>query len=67
MLTLILVLTQTLTLAVPPTQTPTENIAAMQNFCLSIFLQGLPYLFEYNAQNFVLIFNQKLRVRVIHE
>ena len=26
-----------------------------------------PYLFEYNAQNFVLIFNQKLRVRVIDE
>jgi len=27
----------------------------------------LPYLLEYNAQNFVLNFNQKLRVRVIHE
>ena len=25
------------------------------------------YLFEYNAQNFVLIFNQKWRVRVIDE
>jgi len=25
----------------------------------------LPYLFEYNVQNFVLSFNQKLRVRVI--
>jgi len=27
----------------------------------------VPYLFEYNAQNFVRNFNQKLRVRVIHE
>jgi len=27
----------------------------------------IPYLFEYNAQNFVRNFNQKLRVRVIHE
>jgi len=27
----------------------------------------LPYLFEYNAQNFVRNFNQKLRVRVIHK
>ena len=27
----------------------------------------LSYLFEYNAQNFVRNFNQKLRVRVIHE
>jgi len=27
--------------------------------------QVVPYLFEYNAQNFVLIVNQKLRVRVI--
>jgi len=25
---------------------------------------SIPYLFEYNAQNFVLIFNQKLWVRV---
>jgi len=29
--------------------------------------KGLPYLFEYNAQNFVQNFNQKLRMRVIHE
>ena len=29
--------------------------------------QQLPYLFEYYAQNFVRNFNQKLRVRVIHE
>ena len=38
-------------------------------FYISCFevLTKLPYLFEYNAQNFVLIFNQKLRVRVIHE
>ena len=27
----------------------------------------IPYLFEYNARNFVRNFNQKLRVRVIHE
>jgi len=27
----------------------------------------IPYLFEYNAQNFVRNFNQKIRVRVIHE
>jgi len=27
----------------------------------------LPYLFEYDTQNFVRKFNQKLRVRVIHK
>jgi len=33
--------------------------------CCQVLL--LPYLFEYNAQNFVRNFNQKLRVRVIHK
>jgi len=28
---------------------------------------GVPYLFEYNAQNFVRNFNQKSRARLIHE
>ena len=37
------------------------------HFFPMIAKENLPYLFEYNAQNFVLIFNQKLRVRVIDE
>ena len=28
-------------------------------------MTGLPYLFEHNALNSILIFNQKLRVRVM--
>ena len=30
-------------------------------------VSDLSYLFEYNAQNFVWNFNQKLKVRVVHE
>ena len=42
------------------------NWATLAIFCTN-HLNQLPYLFEYNAQNFVRNFNQKLRVRVIHE
>ena len=37
--------------------------------CLSCNFKEMkvPYLFDYNAQNYVRNFNQKLRVRVIHE
>ena len=34
--------------------------------CVFVDLE-LPYLFKYNALNFVRNFNQKLRVRIIHE
>ena len=36
-------------------------------YCFAYLRAYVPYLFEYNAQNFVRNFNQKLRVRVIHE
>jgi len=32
-----------------------------------MFQTELPSLFEYNAHNFVRNFNQKLRVRIMHE
>ena len=36
--------------------------------CLALTLWAeLPYLFDYNAQNFELIFRQKSLLRVIHE
>ena len=31
------------------------------------FVDKVPYLFDYNAQNFELIFRQKSMLRVIHE